>query len=159
MYGNITFVIIILLLIKTIRGKSSRVKLETIWIMPLLIIVSTAEDIFRTSNVTIVDGFIFLLFTGIGLIFGILRSKFLRFENDEQTGKVVYYNSIISLGIMIVIMLVKFYIRRNVTDLIGGINPLIISDALLCMTCSTIVTRKVYIVMKYTSIKKIYRKN
>ncbi|MFL0249545.1 hypothetical protein ACJDT4_03850 [Clostridium neuense] len=151
--------IIILLLIKTIRGKSSRVKLETIWIMPLLIIVSTAEDIFRTSNVTIVDGFIFLLFTGIGLIFGILRSKFLRFENDEQTGKVVYYNSIISLGIMIVIMLVKFYIRRNVTDLIGGINPLIISDALLCMTCSTIVTRKVYIVMKYTSIKKIYRKN
>lgn len=159
MYGNIIFVIIALLLIKTIRGKSTIIKLETIWIMPLLIIVSTAEDIFRTSNVTIVDGFIFLLFTGIGLVFGILRSKFLRFENDEQTGKVVYYNSIISLGIILVIMLVKFYIRRNVTELIGGINPLIISDALLCMTCSTIVTRKVYIVMKYNSMRKIYRKN
>lgn len=152
-------IIILLLIIKTIRGKSSKIRLTTVWIMPLILILGTAEDIIRTSNINMLDSFIFLIFIVLGAALGVIRSRFLRFENDEKTGEVIYYNSIISLAIMIAIMLFKMYIRNNVSVFMNGFNPIIISDALLCMTCSTIVTRKVYIVLKYVAMKNSYMKD
>lgn len=150
MFNNQGFLIIILIII-ILQLRQRKVKLWTLFIMPIFISIVTipllSGEITSVFNVLII--IIALLF---GLIMGLLIGKFYEVKIDEN-GAMLLKGSYIAVFLWIAIILLKLYGESAISGT-GWIELSLITSAALVMTLGAMVSRRIFIYWKYLNFKK-----
>lgn len=105
-----------------------------------------------TWIVTLLQGALFVAMLGIGLVLGIIRGKALTFRLDSETGHVLRKGNLLSTVILLVILGAKIVIKQS---MFSGSTPytlMIVTNAFLCITLGTVISRRYYIWKKYNEL-------
>ncbi|MCW9129429.1 DUF1453 domain-containing protein [Bacillus paramycoides] len=145
-------IIVVILIIVLMQGKERKIKINRIWLVPALLCYVTIQSIVHMEQVTLLQGFLFIAMLGIGLVLGIIRGKALTFRLDSETGHVLRKGNLLSTVILLVILGAKIVIKQS---MFSGSTPytlMIVTNAFLCITLGTVISRRYYIWKKYNEL-------
>ena len=140
----IILIIIILKFFKIVNGKNKRIKFPNLWLLPILFILMLIEDYAKTLNFTLKEILLIIIFSIIGLGVGIIRGRTLKYSKDESTDEVYYSESYLSLGVYIVLILMKWFLKY-----VGGNITSFISIGILIFGCASMIGRSIWLSYKY----------
>ncbi|PFD41988.1 DUF1453 domain-containing protein [Bacillus cereus] len=145
-------IIVVILIIVLMQGKERKIKINRIWLVPALLCYVTIQSIVHMEQVTLFQGLLFVAMLGIGLVLGIIRGKALTFRLDSETGHVLRKGNLLSTVILLVILGAKIVIKQS---MFSGSTPytlMIVTNAFLCITLGTVISRRYYIWKKYNEL-------
>ncbi|MGL4450985.1 MAG: CcdC protein domain-containing protein [Sarcina sp.] len=150
------FIIILIILIKTIRSNTStsqiRIKPRSFILLPVLIVIYL-YGIFATSkHLPLSYYLVFLISAIIGGFIGYARSKSYSFTLNAD-GDVFYKKEIWDSIILIILLLIEGSIRYIFKTYNANLFVLI-NTALIILATSSIAIRRVAMFLKYRDIKK-----
>ncbi|MGL4740324.1 MAG: hypothetical protein ACRC41_05880 [Sarcina sp.] len=150
------FIIIIIILIKSIKdniaGNRKRVKISSFIYLPVLILIYLFE-IFRTTNkFPIYFYFIFIIVAIIGGISGYIRSKSYSFTINADGD--VFYKKEVWDSVILIIFMTTEGLLRYIFDIYDNNLITLIVTALIILTTSSIVIRRVGMYLKYRELKR-----
>lgn len=146
----LTVIVIVMKLSKISSGKSKRVKLPNIWLIPLLFIAMIFQDCSKASPVLLLGVLIFAVFFFVGVFIGLYRGKTLKYHQEEEDQEVYYQESYQSLVLYILLIAAKWLIQQF------SVGPLasVISLSMLFFACGSMIGRCLYLTAKYLSFYK-----
>ncbi|MGE7867587.1 DUF1453 domain-containing protein [Bacillus paramycoides] len=145
-------IIVVIFIIVLMQGKERKIKINRIWLVPALLCYVTIQSIVHMKQVTLLQGLLFVAMLGIGLVLGIIRGKALTFRLDSETGHVLRKGNLLSTVILLVILGAKIVIKQS---MFSGSTPytlMIVTNAFLCITLGTVISRRYYIWKKYNEL-------
>lgn len=148
---NNPYFLLIILLILLLQLRQRRVRLISLMIMPALLSFITIPMV-AAELTTIFNGLVILISLLIGLGIGILIGRFFEVKIDEK-GAMVLKGSFIAVFIWIIVILIKMY-GENILSGTGWIELNLLTSALLCMTLGAMISRRIYVYLKFLKFKK-----
>ncbi|WP_212936198.1 DUF1453 domain-containing protein, partial [Bacillus hominis] len=130
-------ILLVILIIALMQGKERKVKINRIWLVPVLLCVVTAQSIVHMGHVTLLQGLLFVVMLGIGLGIGIIRGKALTFRLDSETGHVLRKGNWLSTIILLVILGAKIIIKQSMFSGSTHQTLMVVTNAFLCITLGT----------------------
>lgn len=144
---SMTYIILIIIILKFFRivnGKNKRIKFPNLWLLPILFILMLIEDYAKTLNFTLKEILLIIIFSIIGLGVGIIRGRTLKYSKDESKDEVYYSESYLSLGVYIILIFMKWFLKY-----VGGDITSFISIGILIFGCASMVGRSIWLSHKY----------
>jgi membrane protein CcdC involved in cytochrome C biogenesis len=147
----VEFFFLIAIIIVLLQLRTRRVRLLAIWILPAILLPITAATIGvdyggpGTLLLSVV-GFI------IGCGAGFLISSNMKMAIDER-GRILLKGSLIAVTIWILVLGVKMFGKGIIGDM-GIISLNDLTSMAFAITLGTIITRRIYITLKYFELKK-----
>ncbi|WP_426334194.1 hypothetical protein ACN9MH_05570 [Paenibacillus silvae] len=136
-------IVITALIILLLSMREKEVKLERMWLMPVIVAIAIFSSISQ-GPVTGLTLLIYILFLVIGCAIGIWRASMERLRVDPATGKVMSKGSMGTALVLIIIMLLKHYV--STLDVHHSVVSL--SNALLFIPLGSIAARRVLVYMR-----------
>lgn len=150
---EILFVILLVIfIIVLMQGKERKVKINRIWLVPALLCFVTVQSIVHMGQVTLLQGLLFVVMLGIGLGLGVIRGKALTSRLDSDTGHVLRKGNWLSTIILLVILGAKVLIKQSMFSGSTHYTLMIVTNAFLCITLGTVISRRYYIWKKYNEL-------
>lgn len=143
----VSLLIILLMFAGVARGRMKRFNPIGIWLLPVLFLFMTAEEVLQLSLPTpaaqLASALALTLGGTLGLGVGLLRGRTMRFSRDAQG--FLYRNSYATVAFYAAVILVKcggrlFFAQSTVASLL--------SLGLLALSCGSVVGRRGFIVYK-----------
>jgi hypothetical protein len=127
----ITGFVIALVLLLRYRGmkRASRLRLETLWIVPALFGLAFAVGIYEAPPPTPLGWLWLLIAAGLGAALGWQRGKLMRISVDPQTHQLNKQNSPAALLFIVLLIVARQGLRYEAAD--AGVNILKITGILL----------------------------
>ncbi|WP_242296245.1 MULTISPECIES: DUF1453 domain-containing protein [unclassified Bacillus cereus group] len=145
-------IVLVILIIVLMQGKERKVKINRIWLVPVLLGFVTIQSIIHIGQITLLQGLLFVAMLGIGLGFGIIRGKVLTFRLDSETGHVLRKGNWLSTMILLVILGAKIGIKQSMFSGSTHSTLMVVTNAFLCITLGTVISRRYYIWKKYNEL-------
>lgn len=141
----LTIIVIILKLSKISSGKSKRVKLPNMWLIPVLFVAMIFQDCFKAPPAPFFGYLTLAAFFFVGVFIGVFRGKTLNYYQDDRNHEVYYQESYQSLVLYIVLIAMKWLVQYF------SVGPLasMISLSMLFFACGSIIGRCLYLTRKY----------
>lgn len=151
-WGRSMDIILVILIVVLLQGRERKVKVNRLWLVPALLLYVTVQSIFYMGALTLWESIIFLTTFLIGLGLGVVRGRLLTFRLDSETGHVLRKGNWVSSIFLLVILGAKIFIKQSM--LFGNTHYAltIVTNAFLCMTLGTIISRRYYIWRKYQEL-------
>ena len=144
-------ILLVIIIIVLMQGKERKVKINRIWLIPALLCFVTVQSIIHMGQITLLQGLLFVVMLGIGLGLGIIRGKALTFRLDSETGHVLRKGNWVST-IILVILGAKIIIKQSMFSGSTHQTLMIVTNAFLCITLGTVISRRYYIWKKYNEL-------
>ena len=133
--------------------KPQRVRLEALWIAPLITIGMIGMGLAFTPHrgpFTPVDLLVFAVAVAAGAAVGWLRAKAVRLTVDPATHAVTSAVSPVGLAIVVAVFAVRFGLRSATGAEAGatGLDPAVIADAFLLLAAGLVVAQRVEIFLR-----------
>ena len=131
-----------------------RVRLELMWIAPVVIVALIAAGVAFTPHraaFTLVDFAVFALALAVGGAVGWLRAKAVRLTVDPATHELTSATSPIGLVIILAVFLVRFGLRSAATGVqagAAGLDPAVVADAFLLLAAGLVGGQRVEIAIR-----------
>ncbi|MFJ8526573.1 DUF1453 domain-containing protein [Bacillus sp. NPDC094106] len=145
-------IILVILIIVLLQGRERKVKVNRLWLVPALLLYVTVQSIFHMGALTLWESIIFLTTFLIGLGLGVVRGRLLTFRLDSETGHVLRKGNWVSSIFLLVILGAKIFIKQSMFFGNTHYALTIVTNAFLCMTLGTIISRRYYIWRKYQEL-------
>lgn len=150
MGAGVFFVIAILIILLQLRER--RVRIWTIWIVPALLLLVTAAVTVPELGRGPVNLLIIAVGFAIGCAVGLFIGSRMEVRLDDK-GRIVLKGSVIAVLVWIAVLGLKLFGKGAIGSL-GIIDFDVLASAVLAMTLSTMVFRRVYVLWKYLQIRK-----
>ncbi|MED0876074.1 DUF1453 domain-containing protein [Bacillus mobilis] len=145
-------ILLVILIIVLMQSKERKVKVNRIWLVPALLCFVTIQSIIHMGQLTILQLLLFVAMLGIGLVLGVIRGKALTFRIDSETGHVLRKGNWLSTMILLVILGAKIVIKQSMFSGSTHYTLMIVTNAFLCITLGTVISRRYYIWKKYNEL-------
>ncbi|MBG9615789.1 CcdC protein domain-containing protein [Bacillus cereus] len=145
-----TIGLIILILIILLQLKERELKVQRMWIAPVLIVYYTFTHVFSQHDLTLLDG-LFVLLLVLGGIVGAVRAFTTTIRIDKNNGKIYAKSSYITLGIWIVVFVLRFivtYIFKGTGQYALGL----VTNGIFCFIAADECIRRMILYLKATSL-------
>lgn len=107
---NNTTGLIILILIILLQLKERELKVQRMWIAPVLIAYYTFTHVFNQRDLTLLEMGLFVLLLILGGIVGAVRASTTTVRIDKNNRKIYAKSSYFTLGIWIVVFILRFIV-------------------------------------------------
>ncbi|MEX0417864.1 DUF1453 domain-containing protein [Bacillus sp. C30] len=141
--------LIILILIILLQLKERELKVQRMWIAPVLIAYYTFTHVF--NDLVLIETGLFVVLLAFGGIVGAMRGSTTIIRIDKNNGKVYAKNSYIALGIWIVVFILRFivtYIFKGSSQYALGL----VTNGIFCFIAASECIRKVILYLKAKSL-------
>ncbi|MGL5767593.1 MAG: hypothetical protein ACRCX8_18325, partial [Sarcina sp.] len=149
-------IIIIIILIKSIKnniaGNTKRVKVSSFIYLPILILIYLFEIFRTTHSFPIYFYFIFIISAIIGGIAGFIRSKSYSFTINADGD--VFYRKEVWDSVILIIFMTTEGLLRYIFDIYDNNLITLVVTALIILTTSSIVIRRVGMYLKFRDLKR-----
>ncbi|PEI73983.1 DUF1453 domain-containing protein [Bacillus wiedmannii] len=145
-------ILLVILIIVLMQSKERKVKVNRIWLVPILLCFVTIQSIIHMGQLTILQLLLFVAMLGIGLVLGVIRGKALTFRIDSETGHVLRKGNWLSAMILLIILGAKIVIKQSMFSGSTHYTLMVVTNAFLCITLGTIISRRYYIWKKYNEL-------
>ncbi|MED0948690.1 DUF1453 domain-containing protein [Bacillus mobilis] len=145
-------ILLVILIIVLMQSKERKVKVNRIWLVPALLCFVTIQSIIHMGQLTILQLLLFVAMLGIGLVLGVIRGKALTFRIDSETGHVLRKGNWLSTMILLIILGAKIVIKQSMFSGSTHYTLMIVTNAFLCITLGTVISRRYYIWKKYNEL-------
>ncbi|MFT9056984.1 MAG: hypothetical protein ABF449_10270 [Ethanoligenens sp.] len=148
-----SLIIIFLMFAGVMRGKVKHFNPVMIWLVPVLLLSMTAEEVLHipaatpAAQISITLALIIGGCAGLGI--GLLRGKSMHFDSDANG--MIYRNSYASVIFFTVVLLFKWAVSAFFA---GSPFAALLSIALLAVSCGSIVGRRIFITYKAVQLAK-----
>lgn len=145
-------ILLVILIIVLMQSKERKVKVNRIWLVPALLCFVTIQSIIHMGQLSILQLLLFIAMLGIGLVLGIIRGKALTFRMDSETGHVLRKGNWLNTMILLIILGAKIVIKQSVFSGSTHYTLMVVTNAFLCITLGTVISRRYYIWKKYNEL-------
>ncbi|WP_263704820.1 DUF1453 domain-containing protein [Bacillus thuringiensis] len=145
-------ILLVILIIVLMQSKERKVKVNRIWLVPALLCFVTIQSIIHMGQLSILQLLLFVAMLGIGLVLGIIRGKALTFRMDSETGHVLRKGNWLNTMILLIILGAKIVIKQSVFSGSTHYTLMVVTNAFLCITLGTVISRRYYIWKKYNEL-------
>lgn len=144
---SMSYIILIVIVLKISRisnAKNKRIKFPNLWLFPILFILMIIQDYKSTLSFSVKEIPILTVFALIGLGVGIIRGRTLKYHIDNASREVYYNESYLSLGVYILLILMKWMLKYMV-----GNSAYFISIGLIVFGCASMIGRSIWLSYNY----------
>lgn len=145
-------ILLVILIIVLMQSKDRKVKVNRIWLVPALLCFVTIQSIIHMGQLSILQLLLFVAMLGIGFVLGIIRGKALTFRMDSETGHVLRKGNWLNTMILLIILGAKIVIKQSVFSGSTHYTLMVVTNAFLCITLGTVISRRYYIWKKYNEL-------
>ena len=162
MNNNGTYVIVLILIVMAIRvarsgGKERRVRIETLWVPPIILAVLIGFGVARTSG-TITPSLAGIALGAflVGLGIGWYRGRLTRLTIDPETHTLKGQTSAVGLIIIALLFLARSEARQLLTSHAAAwhISPMAVVDGFMLLALGMIVGRRLEIYLRCLALLK-----
>ena len=148
--NNGTLLVIIIVLLLQLRTK--KIRLFSLWIMPVLILIYTVLSILKIANIMPGDILLFVAALTTGAVLGIIRGNMTNLKVDENTNQIISKASNMSVLLWLCFIAVKYSVEWIFRSS-GTRNVMLITNAFLCLALGMIFSRRFVMQTKYLLLK------